>query len=96
MPPDGLLESERVIKTPSEGIAMAASKAGILKISKEAEAVLKSDPAYERLARATVEQYARRLKELDELTKDSTLTEADAIRLGRKIRKGAYRRMMSE
>lgn len=75
---------------------MVTSKAGILKISKEAEAVLNPDPAYEKLARATVEQYARRLKELDEFTKHSTLTEADAVRLGRKVRKGAYKRMMSD
>lgn len=75
---------------------MATSKAGILKISKEAEQVLKSDPAYEKLARATVEDYARRLKLLDDATRKSTLTEADAVRIGRKIRRGAYMRIINE
>jgi hypothetical protein len=72
---------------------MATTKAGILAISKDAERILKSDPEYERAARATVEDYARRLQTLDELTKRSSLTEKDAVRLGRQIRRGAYRRM---
>jgi hypothetical protein len=73
---------------------MATSRKGILTISKEAEAILKSDPSYEKMARATVEEYARRLKRLDELTSRSTLTEADAVRLGRQIRRAAFRRII--
>lgn len=72
---------------------MAASRKGVLAISKEAEAVLKSDPSYEQLAREAVEDYARRLRRLDELTSRSTLTEEDAIRIGREIRRAAHRRM---
>jgi len=71
---------------------MATPKAGTLRISKEAEEVLRSDPAYERLARANVEETARKLKLLDELAKDSKISERDAIALGREIRRGVYRR----
>ena len=74
---------------------MAASRKGILAISKEAEAILKSGPSYEKMARATVEEYARLLKGLDELTSRSTLTEADAVRLGQEIRRAAYRRIIN-
>jgi hypothetical protein len=75
---------------------MAATKVGSLAISKDAEAILKSDPEYEKLARATVEEYARRLKRLDELTKNSTMTEDMAIELGRRARKGIYEKIMKD
>ena len=75
---------------------MAASKVGSLAISKDAEAILKANPAYENLARANLEEMARRLRLLDELAAESTITEADAVALGRKIRRGAYRRFKAK
>ncbi|HKZ60076.1 MAG TPA: hypothetical protein VJ547_09560 [Candidatus Thermoplasmatota archaeon] len=75
---------------------MAPAKAGSLSISKEAEEVLKANPTYERLAQAGVEAYARRLRRLDELTRNSALTEEDAIELGRKTRKAMHARLSKE
>ncbi len=75
---------------------MAATRLGTLRISKDAEAILKANPAYENLARANLEETARRLKLLDELAAESTITEADAVAIGRKIRRGAYRRFKAK
>ena len=71
---------------------MATNRSGTLRISEAAQRVLASKPSYERLARAAVEEYAARLAEMDELTRNSQMTEEKAVALGRKIRKGMYRR----
>ena len=75
---------------------MAAPKTGTLRISKGTEALLKANPAYEEIARANLEEAARRLKLLDELAADSSITDAEAVLLGRKIRRGAYRRFKAK
>ena len=72
------------------------AKSGALRISKEAETFLDSNPSTRRLARAAVEDYVRELRRLDELTAKSTMTEAKAVELGRQARKRIYRRMVDE
>lgn len=71
-------------------------KSGALRISKEAEDFLESNPSTRRLARAAVEDYVRELRRLDALTSKSTMTEAQAVELGREARKKIYRRMVKE
>jgi hypothetical protein len=68
------------------------TKAGFLRISKEAHEILSSKPSYEKLARAAVEEYARDLRELDALARRSTMTETRAVELGRKARRAIHRR----
>lgn len=58
--------------------------------------ILASDPNYLRGARAVVEDYARRLRELDRLVEHSTLTEERAIELGRKARKRIYAKFQKQ
>jgi hypothetical protein len=75
---------------------MAANRGGVLRSSKDAERVLTSNPSYEKLARAAVEDHAARLSELDELTRLSEMTEEQAIEIGGKIRRGIHRRIMAK
>jgi hypothetical protein len=75
---------------------MAAQKSGAIRLSKEAEAFLKSNPACCKIARAAVEDYVRQMKALDEFARDSTLTEAQAIEIGRAWRKGIHKRTAGE
>lgn len=72
------------------------TKAGSLRISKEVDEFLSSNPSYRKLAEIAVEEYVRRLKRMDELTRRSTMSEAKAIQLGRQARKGIYRRILEE
>ena len=68
------------------------TKSGALRISKQAEAFLESDPSTRRLARAAIEEYVREMRRLDELTSKSTMTEAKAVAFGRQARKRMSRR----
>ena len=45
------------------------------------------------VARQAIRRRVELLHELDELTKDSRLTEEDAVQLGRNLRKGMAKRM---
>ena len=54
--------------------------------------ILSSDPNYLRGARAVVEDYARRLRELDRYVARSTMTEERAVELGRRARERIYAR----
>jgi len=39
-----------------------------------------------------IKEYEKKLKKLDEILKDSELTEEDALEIGRKIKKGIAKR----
>jgi hypothetical protein len=75
---------------------MVATKKGRLEISKEAAELIKSNPEYERLIRERVEEYAQKLRWMDEVTAQSTMTEAKAVELGRKARRGIHRRISGD
>jgi hypothetical protein len=72
------------------------TKAGFLKISKEAQEILSSDPYYRKLAEAAVEAYVRRLIRMDELTRGCTMTDGKAIGRGRAARRGIHRRITGD
>jgi hypothetical protein len=72
------------------------TKTGALRISKDAEEFLASNPDYRRMAQAAVEDYVRKLRRMDELTRKSTMTEAKAIAMGRRARKRIHRRIAEE
>jgi hypothetical protein len=49
-------------------------------------------PRWSEVARRAMELYARKLSLLDKLLKNSELTEADAMEIGRKIKHGVAKR----
>lgn len=46
--------------------------------------------------RAAVEDYVRRMKALEEFSKDSTMPEADAIEIGRAWRRDIHKRISGQ
>ena len=80
----------------SENGAMAASRPDALGLSKEAEEFLRDNPSCRKIARAAVEDYVRRMKALNEFTKDSTLTEAQAVEIGRAWRRDSHKRITGQ
>lgn len=72
---------------------MAASRSDALGLSKEAEEFLRENPSARKLAKAAIEDYVRQMKELDELTRGSTVTEAEAIEIGRAWRRDIHKRI---
>jgi hypothetical protein len=76
--------------------AMAAPKASALGLSKEAEEFLRDNPSARKIARAAVEDYVRQMKALNEFSKHSTMTEAEAIEIGRAWRRDIHKRITSE
>lgn len=75
---------------------MAAPRSGALGLSKEAEEFLRENPSARKIAKAAVEDYVRRMKALDEFSKDSTMTEALAIEIGRAWRHDIYKRITGQ
>lgn len=75
---------------------MAASRTGGLDLSKEAEEFLRANPAAGKIMRAAVEDYVRRMKALDEFSKDSAMTEAEAVEIGRAWRRDIHRRITGQ
>jgi hypothetical protein len=76
--------------------AMVASKKGSFEISKEAADFFDTNPEYQRLIRARIEEYAQKLRWMDEVTANSAMTEELAIEFGRKARRGIHRRISGQ
>jgi len=75
---------------------MATARPGALGLSKEAEQFLRDNPSARRIARASVEDYVRRMKALNEFSRDSTLTEAQAVEIGRAWRRDIHKRISGQ
>ncbi len=75
---------------------MVASKKGSFEISKEAADFFDTNPEYQRLIRARIEEYAQKLRWMDEVTANSAMTEELAIEFGRKARRGIHRRISGQ
>lgn len=75
---------------------MAAPRSSALGLSKETEEFLSKNPSARKIMRAAVEDYVRRMKALEEFSKDSTMTEADAIEIGRAWRRDIHKRITGQ
>lgn len=69
-----------------------------LAIPEDIHRIMKRYPeiSWSHVAREAIAAYAKRLELLDELTKDSKLTEEDTIELGRKVKQGMWRRIQQQ
>ena len=57
---------------------------------------MRDNPSARRIARASVEDYVRRMKALNEFSRDSTLTEAQAVEIGRAWRRDIHKRISGQ